>query len=63
MPFLIFGQSVGRIKKKMNIDIDRFLIVLYNIFCFSFNDCIIESFIVNSFAPQRIITDVVNKVL
>ena len=47
----------------MNSDIDRFLIVLYNIFCFSFNDCIIESFIVNSFAPQRIITDVVNKVL
>ena len=48
-----FYKGIG--EKILNIDSNRFLIFLYNIFCFSFNDCIIEPFIVNSFAPQRII--------
>ncbi len=51
----------GISEKLLDIDSDRFLSLLYNIFCSSFNDCIKESFIVNSFAPQRNILDVVNK--
>ena len=43
------------VKKILKIDSDRFLIFLCNIFCFSFNDCIIEPFIVYSYYVGRLL--------